>query len=784
MPSYRGYDYLGQIIASWGYIVVSASANGINAIDNSSAFFGMQARAELVQAHLNQWNTYNTTGGTPFGSQFVGKVDLTRVGTMGHSRGGEGVVRNFNYNASLGSPYGIKAVIPLAPTNFYRTVINNVALGLILPYCDGDVNNLQGIHYYDDARYNVPGDSAPKHSFLVMGANHNYFNTYWSSSSSLTGGADDWNDYTHTPARAPDGFCGRFVSGNHRLSEAQEQGTGVAYMTGFFRTYVGSDTAFYSMMVGDTPPPPSAMTSEIYPSFQASNNPARRRDVNRLLDSTNLTTNTLGGAATQSGMTPYDLCGGLSPQPQHCYTDSSGTARQSHTDPAPIATSVRGLSQLRAGWSGTTNAFVRNDIPAGSRDVSGFEALQFRVAMPPNFYDPRNPTNIPLDFSVVMTDGTGTADSVSVGAVSRALYYPPGTIYEVPHLILNTVRVPLGAFYGLNLGDIRAIEFRFDQRSTGALLFSDIAFASIGLTVTPTPTGTPPTRTPSLTRTATSTPTPTACGTSGGYVVNQSTGASIDPGTTDIGNHTDDGLTTIALPFPYQLYGTTYNSAQAGSNGALFFGTANSTYQVTCLPNSLGTIVIAPYWADQCTGACGASTCTGCGIFTSTSGSSPNRIFNIEYRTNYYNTNTALDYEVRLYEGQSRFDVVYGTVSSLASANDSQLTVGVERDPTFFTAFGCDTSGGQVPPVSAGQQLAFTQPSCGTSTPSSTLTVTPTATDTPTPCPSCTVTATPTQTLTPTSTPCVPATNYSFSTSSGAAIVPGTTDIGNHSDDG
>ncbi|HEX8117822.1 MAG TPA: hypothetical protein VF521_11170, partial [Pyrinomonadaceae bacterium] len=92
IPSYQGYDYIGQNLASYGYIVISISANGINAQDNNVTDLGAQARAELIQRHLQQWATFNTTGAAPFGTQFVGKVDLQRVGTMGHSRGGEGVV--------------------------------------------------------------------------------------------------------------------------------------------------------------------------------------------------------------------------------------------------------------------------------------------------------------------------------------------------------------------------------------------------------------------------------------------------------------------------------------------------------------------------------------------------------------------------------------------------------------------------------------------------------------------------------------------------------------------
>src|SRR5205809_286501 len=126
--------------------------------DNAVFDLGALARAELIQKHLDIWKGFTTTGGAPFGTRFVGKVDLTRIGTMGHSRGGEGVARHFTFNASQGSPYGVRAVLPLAPTDFNRTLVNNVPLLVMLPYCDGDVSNLQGVHFFDDVRYNAPGD--------------------------------------------------------------------------------------------------------------------------------------------------------------------------------------------------------------------------------------------------------------------------------------------------------------------------------------------------------------------------------------------------------------------------------------------------------------------------------------------------------------------------------------------------------------------------------------------------------------------------------------------------
>src|SRR5215216_1385393 len=330
IPSYKGYDYVSEVLASHGYVVVSISANGVNAVDNSVRDLGALARAELLQKHLDILNNFNTTGGAPFGTKFVGKFDMSRVGTMGHSRGGEGVVRHYVLNNSLGAPYGIKAVFPLAPVDFNRFVVNNAALNVLLPYCDGDVSDLQGVHFYDDARYNVPGDQAPKHYELVMGANHNFYNTIWSPSSPFPGATNDWLAFV--PGGHSDSQCGS-GKGNQRLTEAQQRGTGLAYMSAFFRAYVGDESQFLPILTGDAPPPPSAKTNNLFVSYHAPDIPGVRLDLNRLLNNTNLTVNTLGAAATQTGLSPYELCGGDPPQPQRCLPDQPN-ARQPHTTPS------------------------------------------------------------------------------------------------------------------------------------------------------------------------------------------------------------------------------------------------------------------------------------------------------------------------------------------------------------------------------------------------------------------------------------------------------------------
>ena len=461
ITSFRGYDYVADLLASNGYLVVSISVNGINARDNSTADLGAGARAELIQRHLDLWKQFNTVGGTPFGNTFVGKVDLSRVGTMGHSRGGEGVLRHFLFNQAQPSPYPVKVVVPIAPTDFSRWQVNNgVAVAQLLSYCDGDVSNIQGVHAYDDARYKMTTSGFQQY-VAVMGANHNFFNTVWTPGNGFPA-SDDWT-------ATSDPFCGT-VAGNGRLTAAQQRSVASAYLPAFFRSQVGGESVFKPLIDGAAGLPPSVATLSLHVSFQ--DNDTQRRDVNRLLDATSLTTNFLGGAVTQAGLTPYDLCGGDSPQPQHCLTSQS-TSRQPHTAPSSLST-LRGLSQLRFGWNNTA-ALYTNNIPAGAnRNISGFEFLQFRATL--NFTDTRNAAGQPQDLSVRFTDEAGNFQSIRVGQFSDALFFPPGTTGAVPKVWHNTARIPIAALTSVDTARINKVEFVFDQKVSGALLVSDLHF--------------------------------------------------------------------------------------------------------------------------------------------------------------------------------------------------------------------------------------------------------------------------------------------------------------------
>jgi hypothetical protein len=155
------------------------------------------------------------------------------------------------------------------------------------------------------------------------------------------------------------------------------------------------------------------------------------------------------------------------------------------------------------------------------------------------------------------------------------------------------------------------------------------------------------------------TPPPTVCS----YTVVETTG-SIVPGTTDIGNHCDECITELQLPFPVMYYGQQFSQANVSSNGNLQFISANPISFNECLPGPSFEAAIMPHWDDLLTNDNPGCPGGGCGLFTSLSGSAPNRIFTIDWRAVLYRDPfQPVNFQVWFYEDQTRFDFVYGVVS-------------------------------------------------------------------------------------------------------------------------
>ncbi len=448
LPNDAGYDYIAGRLASYGFIVASVSANGVNVLGNQVEDTGMLQRGELLQKHLDLWNTWTSAGGAPFGTLFLGKVDMQNVGLMGHSRGGEGAVYGNIVNQEQGSPYGINAVLALAPVDFTGQTINNVPFSVVLPYCDGDVSDLQGAHFFDASRYNVPDDLAPKSTVTVFGANHDFFNTTWSPSFGYPGA---WDDGTNCAGR---------------LRAPAQRRVGRAYVVGFFRRYLAGTTALDQMWTGAAQPQGIGGAKTLV-SYLAPDMPGQRLDLNRFTQASSLSVDQLGGSVIANGLAQYGWCADTYEFP--CIPGFS-----SYFD-----VHLPGLAQATIGGSDGTGS-VRFSLPPGAGDLTTYDAFQLRAAVNPGYGLGPGMGGVPVqDFSVVLVDGAGNEASVSSADVGdRPLVYPRGISQGWGHVILNQVRFPLTAFDGVNLADIREVDLRFPNAILSAVDVADAAFTA------------------------------------------------------------------------------------------------------------------------------------------------------------------------------------------------------------------------------------------------------------------------------------------------------------------
>src|SRR5262249_24349896 len=284
----------------------------------------------------------------------------------------------------------------------------------------------------------------------VMGGNHNFYNTVWTPGGGPLA-SDDWSD-TSNP------WCGT-GAGNGRLTAAQQQAVGQAYMAAYFRAGLG-ESQFFPWVDHSSGLVPSVSGFRLSYAFHG--NDTQRLDLNRLQTSSDLTTDFLGGASLQAGLSSFSICGGAGT------CTSLSTSQEPHTS-AMILSSLPTLTQLHLAWSGP-GARWENDIPNGpNQDMSRFGFLDFRASL--NFTQSAKPAGQAQDISVRFTDANGSSSSVRAGSVSDALFYPPGGTFSsfVPKIWMNTVRIPLANLIGVDKTRMAKVEFVFDQTPTGAL---------------------------------------------------------------------------------------------------------------------------------------------------------------------------------------------------------------------------------------------------------------------------------------------------------------------------
>ncbi len=191
-----GYAYLGEHLASRGYILASVDENFINGnIRNEN-----DLRGWLLLEHLTAWKQWNTESGNPF----FGKVDMSRIALMGHSRGGEAITMAASFNrlsrypddarVTMNFGFNIRTLIAIAPVDgqYMPTdrlnPISNVNYFVLHGAHDGDVQTMMGMRAYERVKF-TEGSPFVKAALYIYRANHGQFNTVWGNNDV---GASGW----------------------------------------------------------------------------------------------------------------------------------------------------------------------------------------------------------------------------------------------------------------------------------------------------------------------------------------------------------------------------------------------------------------------------------------------------------------------------------------------------------------------------------------------------------------------------------------------------------------
>lgn len=424
--SYQGYDYLLDHLARNGFIAVSIHMiNGQTGTD----------RARILQNHL------------PIIFSTFGTHAANNIGIMGHSRGGEAVVIAARLNQQEAWGWNINAVISLAPTNQYT--FENFGGAWAKPYLviygslDGDLIGIDdtGFELYDHA------SGMNKSMAFVYRACHDRFNTVWG----------DGDFFFSPPHGLPPADRAVVLSANSHQLIAK------GYMAAFFRQHLKAETQWAGIFRGEWIPAAvqaSDPNMKIYTQYEDT--------TVRTVDSfegphtaTSWQTGTLGGAVSQSGLP-------VTPQESDLRTMD---AQSPHL--------TAGLSVR---WDSTTDT-LDYAIPPGQRDVSGFQAVSFRVSQ--KVGSASNPANQAQDLRLALTDGGGHSRAIRISKLTEIPYPYQRGYASLIKSAMCTVRVPLAAYHihclnvdQVDLTDVTTLSFQFAEKTTGEIEIDSIQFTN------------------------------------------------------------------------------------------------------------------------------------------------------------------------------------------------------------------------------------------------------------------------------------------------------------------
>ncbi|MFO7681767.1 MAG: hypothetical protein R6X34_17120 [Chloroflexota bacterium] len=455
-----GYAYLGEHLASQGYIAVSVDENFLNGLFFfDGKFEEMPLRAWLLLQHLQQWQSWHETPGNPFNS----KVDMDHIALLGHSRGGEAVAWAEYLNRRAMEPvtavsqpddfgFGIRGIVSLAPSDAYagpggrKPTLDQANYLLLAGGHDSDTFMLYGQPQYNRARFN-DNPNGFKALAYVYQANHGQFNSVW--------GTEDRGVYNSWLLnRAP------------LLTADEQQQTAKVLITSFLNAALKDDSD-YRAVFGNPGATANWLPDNIIVT-QLQEEPFIRIDTNdgsAVLAATEVT----GAEAAASGMTlakveALKLRNGENEQGNkavHLAWDAGSQPAYEITLPPEKA----------AAWGLTPDHALTFALAGVPGEIVGEVLVELETAVGLT-------TRLPLrDFAPLLPPLP--AHLVKADWLYGMNNFPDKITPE--EVVLQTYTLPLSAFQAtapsFQPDQLRAIRFLFDGREAGALYLDEIGFS-------------------------------------------------------------------------------------------------------------------------------------------------------------------------------------------------------------------------------------------------------------------------------------------------------------------
>jgi len=429
--NHLGYEYLQKELAERGIASISIDT----AIGNFRNTF-LQNRADVLLATLDEWRKLADAGG-----KYKDKIDFGRIGLVGHSRGGDAVVRaaKDNLARTVRDPlnpkekdrYGISAVCSLSPTDFTGIFSNAVALTpadkltylVVYGSLDNDVAGRSdsasggafdsftgtGFRHHDRA-------TCDKAMVFIDGACHNRFNTNWGLDANLS---------TSHP--------GLLGADEHKTAAMH-------YVGGFFRWILGGEAQLQDRFTGDEAAP-AGVKASLQWSFG---------DELLRIDTFESPDNELGQSRDTAPYADVIRFGDL---------EVNSKAQGKHV---PHQTRIVDVSLL--GSVSPPTALIE---PMPAADWSVLRFLTFRIGI---FFDLEKDPFVggQPHLRVTLRDDAGKEATVAETEFFTATV--PGKPFRKEFGIerltfhrLETVRIPLSKFKGIDLHRVRRVSFNVDE---------------------------------------------------------------------------------------------------------------------------------------------------------------------------------------------------------------------------------------------------------------------------------------------------------------------------------